>query len=65
MAVALHSSCMTVMISLSLSIQDGVSPLMIASFNGRVVVVNILLKAHADVHSQKKVQYWPTTSQAV
>ena len=43
--------------SLSLSIQDGMTPLMTASFHGRVAVVRVLIEAHADIHSQDKVWY--------
>ena len=43
--------------SLSLSIQDGRTPLMDASFYGHVDVVRVLIEAHADVHSQDKVWY--------
>ena len=51
--------------SLSLSIQDGTTPLMAASFFGYVGVVHVLIEAHADVHSQDKVWYiyWPTSPQ--
>ena len=58
-----HNSvhCMWVVIdvhcSLSLSIQDGRTPLMEASFSGHVAVVRVLIEAHADVHSQDKVLY--------
>lgn len=38
-----------------LSLQDGDTPLMIASFNGHVDVVHVLIEACADVHSRKKV----------
>ena len=43
--------------SLSLSIQNGWTPLIAASFNGHVDVVRVLIEAHADVHSQDKVWY--------
>ena len=43
--------------SLSLSIQDGWTPLMTASFSGHVDVVRVLIEAHADIHSQNKVEH--------
>ena len=43
--------------SLPLSIQNGMTPLMTAASNGHVDVVNVLIEAHADIHSQKKVWY--------
>lgn len=38
-----------------LSVQDGWSPLMIASFNGHIEVVRVLVKAHADLNKKSKV----------
>ena len=43
--------------SMSLSIQDGLTPLIIASFFGHVDVVRVLIEAHADVHLQDEVWY--------
>ena len=37
--------------------QDEWVPLMVASFNGHVDVVYVLIDAHADVHLQDKVWY--------
>ena len=36
--------------------QDKLTPLMIASYNGHVDVVNVLLKHGASVHLQSKVK---------
>ena len=41
--------------SLSLSIQNGETPLMEASFQGRVDVVRVLIEAHADINKRQKV----------
>ena len=41
-----------------LSVQNGWTPLMIASSNGHVDVVRVLIEAHADIHSQDKVWYY-------
>ena len=40
---------------LFLSLQNGRTSLMIASFTGRADVVCLLIKAHANIHSQEKV----------
>ena len=40
-----------------LFVQNGWTPLMIASLSGHVDVVRILIKAHADIHKQDKVRY--------
>ena len=43
--------------SLPLSMQDGWTPLMAASFNGHLDVVQTLTKeAHADIHAEDKVR---------
>ena len=41
--------------SLSLSIQDGMTPLMTASFNGHVDVVRVLIEAHTGIDQRMKV----------
>ena len=41
--------------SLSMSIQNGITPLMAASGKDNVDMVHALIEAHADVHSQDKV----------
>ena len=43
--------------SLSLSIQNGWTPLITASYSGHVEVVCLLIDAHADIHTQNKVWY--------
>ena len=56
--LALHYvyvSALNVQCLLSLFVQNGWTPLMIASFNGHVDVVRILIEAHADIHKQDKV----------
>ena len=40
---------------LSFTVQDGVSPLFVASQKGRTDVVDLLLKAEADVHQTDEV----------
>ena len=51
--------CMVILIdvhcSLSLSIQDGTTPLIIASLLGHVDVVRVLINAHAHVNQHTKV----------
>jgi len=45
--------------SLSLSIQDGKTPLMAASFSGHTEVVRVLIEANAHVNQQNKVKsHW-------
>ena len=46
-----------VLFTVTISIQNGWSPLTIASFYGHVDVVRVLIEAHADIHSQNKVWY--------
>ena len=41
--------------SLSLSIQNGRTPLIVASFHGRVDVVRVLIEARADINKRQKV----------
>ena len=43
--------------SLSLSIQDGVTPLMAASIKGYVDVVRVLIEAHAHLNQRAEVMY--------
>ena len=43
--------------SLSFSMQNGGTPLMVASLKGHVDVVCVLIEAHADVHSQDNVWF--------
>lgn len=61
-ASACHHNCVHYMkvlrdvhCSLSLSLQVGATPLMIASQQGFVNVVHELLEAHADVNKETKV----------
>ena len=41
--------------TLSLSTQNGRTPLMTASFNGHIDVVRVLIEAHADINKRQKV----------
>ena len=44
--------------SLSCPLQNGVTPVMTASFNGHVNVVRALIEAHADINQKMKVMYF-------
>ena len=44
----------------SLTVQDGLSPLYVASCNGHTEVVDVLVKAGADVHQATKVRVCET-----
>ena len=43
--------------SLSLSMQDGMTPLMAASFMGHVDVVHVLIEANEHINQKAKVMY--------
>ena len=61
------SQCLHVYTILSFTVQDGASPLYVASHNGHTDIVDLLLKTGADVHQTNKVlplytcRFWPTS----
>jgi len=61
---SLHMTCTIILMYVSgdrctlFTVQNGPTPLMIASSNGHVDVVRALIEAHADIHSQDKVWYY-------